>query len=908
MPGILPMKVIKVGNSSQSRVAQACDRCRSKKIRCDGIRPCCSQCAHVGFECKTSDKLSRRAFPRGYTESLEDRVRALEAEVRELKGLLDEKDEKIDVLSRIHSFSSSRKTPLNGSTDSGPSPGDDSPKASISDKRDDLIRVQHSCSLLRKPTRDEPFTGPSSTRAFIDAFASKLEMSGRAISGFSTDALLAPPSLPIWRHHDAAPKSPPRLVSDQLINIFFQEWAPLYPVIHRPTILKIYGQYTNDPAAFEDDKYCLAQLNLIFGISAISSTARIPQDPSLFEQNWLPKLDALAHDISLPALQCYVLAQIYYTVKADYKSLLRYRGLAIGMCHQLGLHQSQRRFSFNPLTSEMRKKVFWCQYVLDRFAAALTGLPVLLAESDICAEYPADIDDENITDAGFVPTLPGESTRISSALALFSAARILSKVLAQLYPSPAGYDVSLSTVHSLAEELDDWQKSLPPHLQLEFTQDKPSANVTGSRSPLLSATYYFIRTLIRRPAVCFAPQNTASPSLLALVDSGKHIIQILQLLDERRMSLSLGINKRELIFISSLGLLWQNMDLGRDCKLVKEGQKLLASALSLLECESTEAAAEFSNILNIVSPVDDVKHVKPEYHQHSNPDMPAPSPKVKSPRKAHSLDSRNSLNLGTPRSKNSDLSRHSIATSVSTSSPELCQRSVRSSSSVSITSSANPELTAITPRSSGELSSDYLNLDYLPLGDEKVEMKATPTTTAGAGFSVSDWEHVLGDMDNGHANIFNGIYGGGECGDVGAAAFAHLTPTFQYPPNHHHHSSMSGPPQPPSQDMQGWSPDEWSSAASSDMQNGSSQSAIGYSEDSMGPVDELPPPAISNKHCDTLTHTHTQQQQQQQQQLQPNPSHHDGLDGILIPHNLEPLDHASEFGGIIDTWPLRQHA
>ena len=33
MPGILPMKVIRVGNSAQARIAQACDRCRSKKIR-----------------------------------------------------------------------------------------------------------------------------------------------------------------------------------------------------------------------------------------------------------------------------------------------------------------------------------------------------------------------------------------------------------------------------------------------------------------------------------------------------------------------------------------------------------------------------------------------------------------------------------------------------------------------------------------------------------------------------------------------------------------------------------------------------------------------------------------------------------------------------------------------------------
>lgn len=98
------MKLIKCG-SSQTRIAQACDRCRSKKIRCDGIRPCCSQCANVGFECKTSDKLSRRAFPRGYTESLEERVRVLEQETRELKELLDSKDEQLDMLSRIHSFS-----------------------------------------------------------------------------------------------------------------------------------------------------------------------------------------------------------------------------------------------------------------------------------------------------------------------------------------------------------------------------------------------------------------------------------------------------------------------------------------------------------------------------------------------------------------------------------------------------------------------------------------------------------------------------------------------------------------------------------------------------------------------------------------------------------------------------------
>jgi hypothetical protein len=113
---MVPMRVIRIGDSSQGRISQACDRCRSKKVKCDGKRAQCTPCAHVGFECKTSDKLSRRAFPRGYTESLEDKVRHLEAEVRELKDLVDEKEERIDVLSRLYSLSvSSQKKPASSS-------------------------------------------------------------------------------------------------------------------------------------------------------------------------------------------------------------------------------------------------------------------------------------------------------------------------------------------------------------------------------------------------------------------------------------------------------------------------------------------------------------------------------------------------------------------------------------------------------------------------------------------------------------------------------------------------------------------------------------------------------------------------------------------------------------------------
>lgn len=119
------------------------------------------------------------------------------------------------------------------------------------------------------------------------------------------------------------------------------------------------------------------------------------------------------------------------------------------------------------------------------FSAAQLGLPKLIREEDVLCEYPVDADDEYVTEKGFLPTLPGESTKLSSALALFRMSRILSRTLTELYPTSATHDISFRTVASLADELEEWQNNLAPHLKLTFAQDKPSTNVTSSRAPIL---------------------------------------------------------------------------------------------------------------------------------------------------------------------------------------------------------------------------------------------------------------------------------------------------------------------------------------------------------------------------------------------------------------------------------------
>ena len=237
---------------------------------------------NVGFECKTSDKLSRRAFPRGYTESLEERVRALEGEVRELKVLLDEKDEKIDMLSRIHSHSP-QPSARQKSTQPLPSPESESPE-----DKDDIFKIVQSPHLVDDEETEAYFMGTSSNRLMIDSFKSKLQEDGKPSSEFRVRSFFPSPS----RSSNGTVKSqavcfqaPARMVSDQLVNIFFQEWAPLFPVLHRPTFLGLYEEYTACPEALEN-KTQLAQLNLVFAIAAQSSEVSFYSDIESFNAQW----------------------------------------------------------------------------------------------------------------------------------------------------------------------------------------------------------------------------------------------------------------------------------------------------------------------------------------------------------------------------------------------------------------------------------------------------------------------------------------------------------------------------------------------------------------------------------------------------------------------------------------------
>jgi transcription factor-like protein len=199
------------------------------------------------------------------------------------------------------------------------------------------------------------------------AFKRKLQQESRPDPGIDIDAFFVPKEKPVdvMANVPLCWTSPARMLSDKLVNIFFQEFAPLFPILHRPSFLSLYGEYISNSEPVKDHK-STAQLFLVFGIAGLSSqSGASEQDIRSFESQWKLALDTFATEDSLIALQCLVAATLYYLMKAEYSEMLKYKGHAIALAQRLGLHQSQKRFTLGALTIETRKKLFWTIYTLD---------------------------------------------------------------------------------------------------------------------------------------------------------------------------------------------------------------------------------------------------------------------------------------------------------------------------------------------------------------------------------------------------------------------------------------------------------------------------------------------------------------------------------------------------------------
>lgn len=177
----------------------------------------------------------------------------------------------------------------------------------------------------------------------------------------------------------------------------------------------------------------------------------------------------------LRQVQALVYMILFLQASAKLSTCYAYIGVALRSAVRMGLHRSFSDACFSPIESETRKRVFWVIQRMDTYVGALLGLPHSLHEDDIDQEYPAEVDDECITDGGLLPQPEGVPSLMAGANAHARLVVILDKIVRYVYPLKAtggksgsdikSYSVGYAKILEIEKDLKNWQDELPMALK-----------------------------------------------------------------------------------------------------------------------------------------------------------------------------------------------------------------------------------------------------------------------------------------------------------------------------------------------------------------------------------------------------------------------------------------------------------
>jgi hypothetical protein len=98
------------------------------------------------------------------------------------------------------------------------------------------------------------------------------------------------------------------------------------------------------------------------------------------------------------------------------------------------------------------------------------------------------------------------------------------------------------------------------------------------------------------------------------------MVQIIQLLEERNMSLAFCLNKADLLVLCGMTLLYQSVDLKQDSKVMKDNTRLANAVIKIVEKAKAPGSLDFKRVAAMLIPVDEA----PQQQVASSTSIPTP--------------------------------------------------------------------------------------------------------------------------------------------------------------------------------------------------------------------------------------------------------------------------------------------
>ncbi|KAH8802542.1 N-terminal binuclear Zn cluster-containing/DNA binding domain-containing protein [Xylogone sp. PMI_703] len=322
---------------------------------------------------------------------------------------------------------------------------------------------------------------------------------------------------------------PHRFVADKLVDAYFAYRHPLNPYLHEPSFRQRYerlwlSEEFGGEAATEDNLGWFGLINMVFcfGSDHAKALGRVPIDRiRFFKRAKALVFSGLLQPSRIELVQALLLMGQYLHGSLDLNTCWTVVGLAIRMAQGLGLHLDPTGFTPEIIEQEIRKRVWWGCFVIDRILSMKVGRPPTIHDdSNIKVGLPIIIDDEYLTnDKNNPPVQPPDTpSKLDFLLQVIPLCRLIDRIRDTLY---SGGQVDLSKqkltdipkILSLSTELDGdlvaWQKRLPPHLR--SNSQLPEWHFERQRSTLfmrfLNARLLLHRQILLIYVTCFVKDD-----------------------------------------------------------------------------------------------------------------------------------------------------------------------------------------------------------------------------------------------------------------------------------------------------------------------------------------------------------------------------------------------------------------
>ncbi|KAF2662576.1 hypothetical protein K491DRAFT_700336 [Lophiostoma macrostomum CBS 122681] len=373
------------------RVALACQRCKGRKQRCDG-QTTCKSCSKAGVNCVYEPTLRPR-YPGGkmlYINALEERIAFLEAQLPEHGqdhfGNLD--PQKGTHGNHNRQLSSSTTSPLDDIPDEGDS--------SIVDG----VAYLSLCASGTTDAAPEPFyMGSSSGATIARMIQSSIFRARESITSPKTLDTLRSGSFSSVASSLLTPQPgcvscefPPPPQAQRLFSVFFNRLHTRWPILDRKIYEEVYEHQYNQDVLPVIEK---SSLHMIYAISAryMQLTKQATDvDPEVHFSAAIEAMDVIMEQHNSSTVQFLALLAIYgqrSPYGAGVWSQVRY---SITLCVELGMHRKPTSHSptRDPRDLEIRRRVFWSCYCLDRLTSNLLGRTFAISDRDINVELPSE--------------------------------------------------------------------------------------------------------------------------------------------------------------------------------------------------------------------------------------------------------------------------------------------------------------------------------------------------------------------------------------------------------------------------------------------------------------------------------------------------------------------------------------